>query len=144
MTILLIMLALSNGVLVVLARMFNARLGREIGPAGASVWNHFTGFLVMAVFVLVLKGEYSNLAEIPLYAYLGGFIGAIYVTISNFLIPKIGASKATVLMIAGQITLATVIDFLSGKIASPLITAAGIILIISGVYVGETDRMKAS
>jgi bacterial/archaeal transporter family-2 protein len=142
MMVLLILIALTNGFLVGISRILNARLGKEVSPAGASVWNHLTGALIVGVLMLVLNIENFQLMNIPYYAYLGGIIGAAYVTVSNFLIPKIGASKATVLMIAGQICLATLIDYLRNALNNPLIIISGIILIIAGVIVGERSRKK--
>lgn len=142
MIILMILIALTNGVLVGLSRILNARLGKEISPIGASVWNHLTGTLIMGIIVLALRSKEIKLQSIPFYVYLGGVIGAIYVTISNFIIPKIGASKATVLMIAGQICLATLIDYLRNVLQNPLIAIFGIILIIVGVNIGERTKVN--
>ena len=133
MMALMIAVALANGMLVVTSRMINARLGREVTPAGASVWNHVTGAATMGILVLFMGRQDIAFANIPVIAYLGGVIGAGYVTVSNFIIPKIGASKATVLMIAGQIALAALIDSLRGILTHPPTTIAGIALIILGV-----------
>ncbi|MDC7240780.1 MAG: DMT family transporter [Spirochaetales bacterium] len=138
--ILMIVVALTNGLLVTVSRIMNARLGREITPAGASVWNHLTGTLLMGIFFLLFNNQEIHMQCIPVYAYLGGIIGAVYVTVANFLIPRLGASKATILMIGGQILLATLIDYLKDAIGHPLTAVSGIILIILGIYVGERSK----
>jgi len=143
MNLMIILLALSNGLLVTFSRMVNARLGKAINPAGASVWNHLTGTLAMGAAVLFMGTRGIRLEGLPFYVYCGGLIGGVYVTISNYLIPKIGASKATVLMIAGQIILAAVLDILRGVLQRPLLALGGIILIIAGVYAGEKSRETA-
>ncbi|MGD1819073.1 MAG: DMT family transporter [Pleomorphochaeta sp.] len=139
MLILMIFLALANGFLVVLSRILNATLGKEISAIGASVWNHFTGTILMGIIFLFMKNHTIIFQNIPFFAFLGGVIGAVYVTISNFIIPKIGAAKATILMIAGQICIATLIDYLKNELHNPLSTILGIILIIFGVYLGEKN-----
>ncbi len=140
MIIFTITIALSNGFLVVISRLLNARLGREINPAGASIWNHFTGALMMLVVYVLMSSQYFNFENIPFYAFLGGVIGAVYVTISNYIIPKIGASKAVILMIAGQIFIATLIDYFRNIVGNPFSAIIGILLIIFGVYIGEKAK----
>ncbi len=135
-----ILLALFSGMVGILARSINAKLGSLINPAGASLWNHLTGSVVMAVIVAVMNSYAFKYAEIPYYAYLGGFIGALYVTISNFVVPKIGAAKATVMMIGGQVFTAAIIDYFRGVIKHPLMAVAGTALIIIGVYIGEKNK----
>ena len=54
----------------------------------------------------------------------------------------ITASKATVLMLAGQICIATLIDFLRHIFKNPVTAVAGIVLIITGVYLGEKNKTK--
>ncbi len=136
-----IIIALSNGFLVVISRLLNARLGREINPAGASIWNHFTGTLMMLLVYFLMSGKYFDFKSIPLYVFLGGVIGAVYVMISNYIIPKIGASKSVILMIAGQIIIATLIDYFRNIVGNPLIALTGILLIIFGVYIGEKGKI---
>ncbi len=140
MIIFTIMIALFNGFLVVLSRLLNARLGREINPVGASIWNHLTGALLMSVVYVSISSQHFNFENIPFHAFLGGVIGAVYVTISNYIIPKVGASKAVILMIAGQIFIATLIDYFRNIVGSPLIALIGILLIILGVYSGEKGK----
>ncbi len=140
MIYLMFLIALANGFLVTLSRISNARLGKAIGPTGASVWNHATGFLFISVIVLITGSSIINLTGIPFYAYLGGVIGAAYVTISNFLIPKIGTSKATILMIAGQIGFAACIDSMRNIVFDPVIGFLGMTLIVAGVTLGETSK----
>lgn len=140
MIILMILLALANGFIVVVSRLVNARLGKEIGSLGASIWNHMTGALLMGIIFLLMNSKDLFLESIPFYAFLGGVIGAVYVTISNFIIPKIGASKATILMIAGQMCVAAFIDLLRDFLGNRFIALLGIILIIFGVYIGEKTK----
>jgi len=140
---LMVVIALGNGFLVSISRMINARLGKEIGAAGASIWNHFTGAIMMGLFVLLLKQTVVDFHGIPFYAFIGGLIGAGYLTLSNFLIPKIGASKATILMIAGQIGFATIIDYLRHIVINPVIAFLGVAFIITGVSIGEYSKVQA-
>jgi len=135
-----ILIALANGFLIIVSRIFNARLGKVIGPAGASVWNHLSASFLLGLIVIFLRNEHFHFQDIPVYAYLGGIIGACYVTISNFLIPRVGTSKATILMIAGQIGLATFIDYLRNSDLNLLFAILGIALIIFGIIIAEREK----
>ena len=135
---LMILLALFNGLLIVTTRIINAKLGLHISGAGAAFWNHVVGFLFLALIMsLFTKGGDINLGEIPFYLFLGGIVGASYVAINSFVMPRIGATKATVLVIAGQIVLGTIIDISNGKISNINITIIGISLVILGMWVGN-------
>ena len=125
-TSLMILLAFFNGFLIVTNRVVNAKLGLHVSGAGASFWNHFVGFLFLALIVPFLtEGGGRDIGEIPFYLFLGGIIGACYVAISSLVIPKVGATKATILVIAGQIVLGTIIDVVNGEISNINITIRG-------------------
>ncbi|MDJ0756403.1 MAG: DMT family transporter [Ardenticatenaceae bacterium] len=139
----LILLALFNGFLVVTSRVINARLGTHVSAAGASFWNHFVGSVFLALIVIFLgdvDGGRVTFTEIPLVLFLGGFIGASYVAINNFVMPKVGATKATVLVIAGQIVLGAIIDMSNGQISNLNAVILGILLVILGVWFGSFKR----
>lgn len=134
-------LAITNGLIIVTSRVFNAKVGEYVSGAGASFWNHLTGFL----FLIIILPMTTNLGQIqlsglPFYIFLGGLIGAGYVAINSFLFPKVGTTKATVLIIAGQIFLGTMIDFWNGKINNFAITLVGIGLIVIGMWIGNYKK----
>ncbi|WP_028973015.1 DMT family transporter [Spirochaeta cellobiosiphila] len=140
MIILFIILAFINGFLVITSRSLNAQLGAKTSPIGASIWNHVTGFLFMLLLQFLLGKWTINIKNPPFYIFIGGAIGAIYVSLANYLIPRTGTAKATILMIGGQIFLAAIIDLLKGNIDTPHWTLLGIALVISGVCIGELNE----
>lgn len=138
---LMILLAFFNGLLVVTTRVINAKLGLYVSGAGASFWNHFVGWLFLMLIVPILSGGgVVELGGIPLYLYLGGLIGAGYVVINNIVIPKVGATRATILIIAGQIVLGTWIDVVNGRISNLSMTLFGITLLIMGMWLGNLGK----
>ena len=48
-TSVMILLAFFNGFLIVTTRVVNAKLGLHVSGAGAATWNHFVGFLFLAL-----------------------------------------------------------------------------------------------
>ena len=144
-TSLMILLAFFNGFLIVTARVVNAKLGLHVSGAGASFWNHFVGFLFLALIVPLLTGGAAiDMAGIPFYLFLGGIIGAGYVAINNLVIPRVGVTKATVLVIAGQIVLGTIIDVANERISNLNITIIGISLVVLGMWVGNHKKVDDS
>ena len=138
---LMILLAFFNGFLIVTTRVVNAKLGLYVSGTGASFWNHFVGFLFLALIVPVLAGGTAiALGGIPFYLFFGGIIGAGYVAINNLVMPKLGATKATVSVIAGQIVLGTIIDVANQRVSNLSITMLGISLVVLGMWVGKRKK----
>ena len=71
--------------------------------------------------------------NIPIEAYLGGVIGAGFVIITSFVIPKIGVLKTSMIFISGQMTCGVLIDFLIGNLKDLPSTLLGLFLILIGV-----------
>ena len=128
--------------LIVTNRVFNAKLGLFVSGAGAAFWNHVVGALFLALIAsfLTKRGDVV-LGGIPFYLFLGGIIGASYVAINSFVMPRVGATKATVLVIAGQIVLGAIIDVAHEKISNITITLIGISLVILGMWVGNSKKV---
>jgi len=144
-TYVMILLSFFNGFLIVMTRVVNAKLGLHISGAGAAIWNHVVGFLFLMIIVPFLTvGVTISLEGVPFYLFLGGIIGAGYVAINNWVMPRVGATKATVLVIAGQIVLATIIDIATGKVSNFNITIMGISLVVLGMWVGNYRKVDAS
>lgn len=140
-TSLMILLALFNGLLIATNRVFNAKLGLHISGAGAAFWNHLVGFLFLAFIMgFFTTGEGSAIGGVPFYLFLGGIIGACYVAINSFVMPRIGATKTTVLVIVGQVVLGTIIDGFNGKISDLNMTILGISLVILGMWIGNYKK----
>lgn len=137
MIYLMISLAIFNGLLSVLSRLINAKLGLYITATGAAFWNHLIGTIfLISLLPLIHKAETLNIKVIPYYLFFGGLIGACYVAINNLVVPKLGAIKATVLVIAGQIILGTIIDTVKGQLSVNTYSILGIGLVLFGVWVG--------
>lgn len=75
--------------------------------------NFLGGFLIMLVVVAISRSEApsaTRLAQAPWWAWLGGLLGAFFVTMALFLVPKIGAANLAAGIIAGQLLGSLVID----------------------------------
>jgi transporter family-2 protein len=64
-------------------------------------------------YMLVMRSKLPNLAslaQVPLWAWLGGLIGASYIIATLQLGPKIGAALLLALILAGQMSASLVVD----------------------------------
>lgn len=135
-------LALFNGLLIGIARSVNGRLSVESGPFTASLWNHLVGFALLSL-ILLLAGSLSfqQAAEAPLFSYLGGVIGALYVAINSYVLSRIGSTLASLLVISGQMACGVLLEVVLGDSGSLGAKLLGVGLILCGVYLSQ--RAKA-
>jgi transporter family-2 protein len=66
------------------------------------------------------------------------------VAINSFVMPRVGATQATVLVIAGQVVLGAMIDVANGKISNVTMTMIGISLVILGMWLGHYRKANVS
>lgn len=135
-----IFLALLNGFFVGLSRAINGRLSEDIGAFKASFWNHIVGFLFLSILLIIMGTlEFQNNANIPIYAYVGGFLGAILVAINSYTFTKIGATKSLLLLISGQMITSVILDNKNLELTSTMAKLIGIYFIIFGVYLSKKE-----
>ncbi len=142
-----ILLALLNGVLIALARNLNGRLSMSRGAFFSSWVNHLGGFLFLTLMVLFAQGLQAPFTDIPWYAFLGGAIGALYVGLNSFVVPRLGVTLSTLLVIAGQLLVSVLIDVWFGKIlltfdGKTLQLILGGVLLVIGFYASVQQAQK--
>jgi transporter family-2 protein len=118
----------------------NAALGRSIGDLRAVVVNFAVGGIAIAVVALLVGGGVGGLGGDPVrWHYLGGLAGAGFVTVAVLTIRPLGVTLQTAAIIAGQLTMAAVVDHygLLGVQVRPLTAAhaGGLGLLAAGVAV---------
>ncbi|WP_417308794.1 DMT family transporter [Devosia sp.] len=127
------------GVLVGVSRQVNGRLSVSTSPLVASLWNHVVGFAALTLLGLIIGGLIpAGAGDAPLYDYIGGPIGVVFVAAGSWLIPRIGAAQTAILIIAGQMVSSVLMDMVfapnNGNV--PLILI-GVGLIIGGMVVAQ-------
>ncbi len=137
--------ALLIGGLLAVQGSINSQLGGILkSPFLAAFISFFVGTLTLFVLNVLMRAELppkAIIAEIPLYLFIGGVIGAIYVSSAIILIPKIGVATMLGASIGGQMIVASIIDhygFFNIAI-HPISTGriVGILLLIVGVFLIE-------
>ena len=111
-----LILAVLTGALVPLQLAFNGQLGVALkGPFMASFFVFLTGLLATGLVILATRTSWPDMGDIravPATAWLGGLIATIYILAIVYLVPKLGVGTSAVLIIAGQLVTALVLDHL--------------------------------
>ncbi len=109
-----ILIALIIGGFLSIQGSINAHLSSYLKhPLQASLTNFLVGTVILILLNMVLRTNIPSIAEIksiPWYMFLGGAIGAVFVTSVVLLIPRIGVTTMLAASIAGQLIVASVID----------------------------------
>lgn len=136
-----VFIALVGGAAVGMSRSINGRLTMDRGAFTASAWNHWIGFLLLSIYVLLLhRVGLPLLADVPLLYFTGGIIGAFFVVISSYVFPRIGAARSGLLIIGGQMITGLIIDLARGTAEFHPGQPAGVALILTGIYLTRYTR----
>jgi transporter family-2 protein len=136
------LLALLAGVALTLQIGINVHLRQGVGHAAIAAFISFlVGALVLLAYALATRlswPSWSTVLQIPPWAWVGGVLGAFYVGSTIALSPRLGAALFVVLVVAGQLLAALVMDHMGwlGATAQPINAwrAAGAALVVAGVF----------
>lgn len=137
----LVLLALFNGVCISISRAVNGRLALDRGAFSASLCNHIVGFLFLSLLLAMVGGFNGySFGQAPWGAYLGGLIGALFVALNSYVLPRLGTLRAALLIISGQMLAGVVIDRLRDSNGSAGLQILGVGLILLGVYLARMEK----
>lgn len=141
---LLILLGLSAGAVLPIQAALNARLGRELGnPMLAALGSFIAGCLVLLLYLLATRTPFPApgvIGRIPVYLWVGGVLGGLYVTLVIILTPRLGVATTIGLAVAGQIAMSILLDHFgllgldrhpisAGRLLGAILLAAGVVLV---------------
>lgn len=133
--------ALGAGVLVGVSRSLNGRLSLATSPLAASLWNHVVGFAFLSAVAVIFGGLLPDgWPDAPLTAWAGGAVGVLFVASGSWLVARIGATMTALLVIAGQMISGVALDLALGRAEGLWIKAAGVALILSGMWLAQRRR----
>lgn len=130
------------GVAITIQAGINSQLRLAIGnPLVASLISFLGGTLVLAIMVLFTKNNWPNpslYSTVHLYKFSGGLLGVFVVFVALFTVKEIGAANMFVLIVAGQLLTALLMDHfgLLGMKGNPvsLQKLLGILLVVVGAF----------
>ncbi|HWG09064.1 MAG TPA: DMT family transporter [Solirubrobacteraceae bacterium] len=108
-----VLLGVGAGCLVGMQAPINSRLGRSVGSVEAATVSFIVGTAALVVILLIARGGIGGLGEIgraPWWAFVGGLLGAVYVSVALVAVRTLGASGLTAVVIGGQLVISVVID----------------------------------
>ena len=140
-----IFLALTIGVISAIYLPMNSSVSRYLGSPLTATITFYSVALVTTILMFLLIGDTAtlkNIAIVPSWLYLTGFISAFIVIAITFLIPRIGARQLVILSIAGQLLMAMIVSHL-GVLESPkdpitIKKVVGATLLFAGAVVSVT------
>lgn len=120
----------------------NARLGKAVeSPVHASMFSFVVGAVGLVAYILVTRQtvSWSGVKEAPGYVWLGGLLGAFYVTTIILAFPKLGPGLTFGLVVAGQMIMSVLLEHNNILVAqqNPIswMKIVGIALVIAGVAI---------
>ena len=135
-----IALTAGAGGLVAMQAPINGVLGRSAGKLAAASISFVIGTAVLVAITAVSGSEVnlSDAAKLPWYYFIGGLLGAAYVTTVLITVRTLGAGGVTAATIAGQLSTSVVLDRL-GAFGLPekqvtLARVVGVALLAAGVF----------
>ena len=138
--ILWIVLALVSGFFLPIQAGMNTKLAKSGGsPIHASMISFLIGIIALVIYIFLTSQNVSwkGIKEAPLYAWMGGLLGAFYVTVIVLAFPKIGPGLTFGLVITGQLITSMLMEHfeIMETQAHPISIGriAGVLLIIVGV-----------
>ncbi len=140
-----IALGLAAGAVLPIQGAINAQLRADLDePLAAGTFSFAVATITMAIALLIALGvaranppRIDGLAALPWWGWLGGLVGATYVTSVFLLIPEIGVAPTIALTVAGQ-QLASLLVDRYGLLRMPrraisTIRLTGVVLLLAGV-----------
>jgi transporter family-2 protein len=130
------------GAILPVQAVLNTKLGKQTGgPLISSLLSFLVGLICL--FIINLFANYSALTNMkllsvsPWYVWMGGLLGAIYVSCVIFVNQQQGVALTFALVVAGQIFISLLIDHfgLFGSIVRPVSIPKiiGALLIVAGL-----------
>lgn len=101
-----------GGMAVALQPSINGRLAQRIGAVESSCISFAVGTLILFTIVL-LGGRIGNLrgiAQAGWWEFSGGLLGAVFVTLTIVIVPRIGTASAMAATIAAQLITGLLLD----------------------------------
>jgi transporter family-2 protein len=139
-----ILLALAAGAMMPTQAATNNKMAVIVGsPIMSAFISFFVGTVALFVYVLISGIPLSSLSaakEAPAIAWIGGLLGAFFVTAAVTLVPRLGVAMTFSLVVAGQMIVTLFIDHFGllgvpvkevnpGRIIGVLLITAGVVLI---------------
>lgn len=122
----------------------NTTLRKKVGSPYRASLVSFIVALVFLVLLLIVTGEgvaipFGRILKEPLWIWIGGICGVIFLTGNILLISKIGSVQTVVLPVLGQILMGLIVDnfglFYAEQVKTTALRIFGALFVIGGVLI---------
>lgn len=105
------LLMLCGGIVVAVQPSINARLARIVGVLESSCISFAVGTAALFMVVLLVgRGSLRGVTAASWWELTGGLLGAFFVTMTIFVVPRIGTAASMAAIIAGQLATGLLMD----------------------------------
>jgi transporter family-2 protein len=108
-----IIMAIIGGLILPIQVGWNSTVGKITNPMWATLISFVIGTIGLIIYTFVIRTPWPAMQlikTVPWYAWGGGLLGAVYISITIITAPKIGAALLVSLVVAGQMAAALVLD----------------------------------
>ncbi|MBK8391233.1 MAG: DMT family transporter [Saprospiraceae bacterium] len=140
--ILWVILAFVSGAFLPIQAGLNSRLGKAAAsPVYASFFSFLVGSIGLLAYILITRQSFSmtGLKEAPIYVWIGGLLGAFYVTVIILAFPKLGPGLTFGLVVAGQMIFSILLEHYNIMVAQQnpinMMKILGVSLVVAGVII---------
>lgn len=104
----------SAGSFLAIGSAANARLKQTLhSPIAAAAINFLVGFSVLTLLIasgLFTSPNFQQFTNVPWWAFLGGLLGAMFVSLSTLTVPKLGLTTTTLAVVCSQMSMSLLVD----------------------------------
>ncbi|MFT3740027.1 MAG: DMT family transporter [Breznakibacter sp.] len=118
----------------------NAKLGKAGGSAvHASMLSFVIGTVGLILYILLTRQtvSWAGVKTAPAYVWLGGLLGAFYVTVIILSFPQLGPGLTFGLVVAGQMLVSALLEHFNVLVAQPQpiswLRVLGMVMVVGGV-----------
>ena len=136
----LVALTVAAGLVLPLQALINARLGAGLrGAEWAATASFAIGTIALVAYQTLRGAPWPSPAvvtQLPAWIWVGGLLGAFYVTAAAVSAPRLGAALFVALLVAGQMAAALALDHFGVLVSRTPISVErliGAILLVAGV-----------
>jgi transporter family-2 protein len=137
-----IILALLSGAFLPIQAGLNTKLGKTLeSPLYSALVSFVVGTVGLIIYILVTRQtmSLSGIKEAPSYVWVGGLLGAFYITVIVVVFPKLGPGLTFGLIVAGQMVVSLVLEHFNILVAQQtpvnFMKVVGVLLVIAGVII---------
>lgn len=136
--LMLLVIMFCAGITVAVQPSVNARLAQKVGIIESACISFAVGTLVLLAILLISgKANLRGVGETAWWEWTGGVMGAFFVSMTIFIVPRIGTAAAMSAIIAAQLTTGILLDHFGAfgfrQVPLDLKRCIGCLLLLAGV-----------